>query len=59
MEMTINSLENNNIVVRFTYPPNGVKINLLFQLEKTNIGWRISDIVYGENAASLRVILSR
>ncbi|MDV6340675.1 hypothetical protein R2103_02695 [Nitrosomonas sp. Is24] len=59
MEITINSLEDNNIIVRFIYPPNGIKINLLFQLEKTNVGWRIDDIVYGENAVSLKMILSR
>ena len=59
-ELTISSVENDNVTVRFIYPSNGMKVNLLYKLAKFKEGWRISDIVYpGNNAPSLKAILSR
>ena len=48
--------ENKRIYVRFTYPPNGEKISLMYEVQKTNRGWRIKDIIY-KDGPSLRKLL--
>ena len=59
-ELSISSVENDNVTVQFIYPSNGMKVNLLYKLAKFKEGWRISDIIYpGNNAPSLKAILSR
>jgi hypothetical protein len=49
------------VSVQFIYPSNREKIRLVFKTEKTEKGWRISDIVYErkERTFSLLGILSR
>lgn len=48
------------VLVRFTYPSNGEKIQLKYQVKKHDLGWRIDDIIYLSNDnVSLKVILKR
>ncbi len=47
----------NRIHVQFTYPSNGEKITLVYEVQKTNRGWRIKDIIY-KNRPSLRKLLT-
>jgi hypothetical protein len=49
--------KSNTVRVQFLYPGNGEKISLSYEIEKTNRGWRIRDIIYS-NTRSLRKLLS-
>ena len=50
--------ESNTVHVQFTYPGNGQKIRISYEVEKTPRGWRIKDIIYSD-IRSLRKILGR
>ena len=59
-DLVISSAENDSVAVRFIYPANGTKVNLLYNLAKFKEKWRITDIIYpGDSTTSLKAILSR
>jgi hypothetical protein len=59
-ELTISSVENDDVTVQFIYPSNGMRVILLYKIAKFKEGWRINDIVYpGSSVSSLKAILSR
>ena len=60
VDLSIRAASNSMVSVEFTYPSNGEKVRLEYQLTKSQAGWRIGDIRYpGMPNVSLKQLLAR
>ena len=58
-DMKIAGMKDSSVVsVKFRYPGNGETIELTYRMAKTNLGWRIHDIMSHRSRYSLLSVLS-
>ncbi len=48
-DLTIDATSSGDVDVRYVYPSTGKKVELLFKVVRTSVGYRIRDIVYMSN----------
>ena len=56
-ELSIQPVDARVVAVTYTYPSTGQKIKLLYQMQATPAGWRITDVIYVDSGTTLRKLL--